>query len=82
MKKKLTLVIDGEVIERAKRHARAQNTSVSEMVESYLTEQTRDEAWSPPAGTVLARLTGAVTPDTSATSDEDRLERALREKYG
>ena len=81
MKKKLTLVIDDEVIERAKRHARAQSTSVSEMVESYLTEQTRDEGWSPPSGSVLARLTGAVTPDPSASSDEERLERALRDKY-
>ncbi len=82
MKKKLTLVIDDEVIERAKRHARAQNTSVSDMVESYLAEQTREEAWSPPAGSVLARLTGAVTPDATAASDDERLERALREKYG
>ena len=82
MKKKLTLVIDDKVIERAKRHARAQNTSVSDMVESYLAEQTREEAWSPPAGSVLARLTGAVTPDTTSANDDERLERALREKYG
>lgn len=82
MKKKLTLVIDDKVIERAKRHARAQNTSVSEMVESYLAEKTQEEAWSPPTGSVLARLTGALTPDTTAASDDERLERALREKYG
>lgn len=82
MKRKLTLTVDETVSLKAKRLARREGTSVSEMVESYLAEQTREEAWSPPAGSVLARLTGAITPDTTAASDDEQLERALREKYG
>lgn len=81
MKKKLTLVIDDEVIERAKRHARSQGSSLSELIETYLTEQTSDDSWSPPAGSIMARLTGAITPDSSGKSDDERRQQALREKY-
>lgn len=81
MKKKLTLVIDDEVIERAKRHARAKDISLSELVEHYLVEQTQSEGWNPPKGTVLSRLTGAVQQDTSQKSDDERLYQALRDKY-
>jgi hypothetical protein len=81
MKKKFTLVIDDEVIERAKRHARSLNTSVSDLVEAYLVEQTHHETWTPPTGTILSRITGAVRPDAQDQSDDDRREQALREKY-
>jgi len=36
----------------------------------------------PPPKSVLARLTGALITDASGRSDDDRLEQALREKYG
>jgi len=36
--KKLTLYIDERVIERAKAHANAKGTSVSDIVESYLSD--------------------------------------------
>jgi hypothetical protein len=81
MKKKLTLVIDEEIIERAKRHARSVNTSVSDLVELYLVEQTRNQTWTPPSGSVLARITGAISPDVNHSNDDERREKALRDKY-
>ncbi len=81
MKKKLTLVIEDEVIERAKRYARSRELSVSEIVENYLIHETRDQVWSPPAGSILSRLTGAVTPDDPERSDDERREKALRDKH-
>jgi len=82
MKKKLTLVVDKAVIDRAKRHAQAHETSVSELVEQYLVETTADEAWSPPSGTALARITGVVMPaDGSHLVDAAERERWLREKH-
>lgn len=38
--KKLTLYLDEEVIRQAKEHARRSGTSVSDMVEKYLSEKT------------------------------------------
>lgn len=81
MKKKLTLVIEDEVIERAKRYAKSRELSVSEIVENYLIHETRNQAWSPPAGSALSRLTGAVTPDDPELSDDERREKALRDKH-
>ena len=81
MKKKLTLVIDESVIERAKRHARSLETTVSDMVEGYLIDQTSQENWEAPAGSVLARLLGSapnINPDDSI--DEIR-ESEIRKKH-
>jgi len=80
MKKKLTLVVDEAVIDRAKRHALANDTSVSELVETYLIETTTDEAWSPPPGTALARITGVVQ-GASLLDDEAQREGWLRDKH-
>lgn len=81
MKKKLTLVIDDEVIERAKRFAKSKDLSVSEIVENYLIHETRDQVWSPPAGSVLSRITGAVSQEDPELSDDERREKALRNKH-
>ncbi len=81
MKKKLTLVIDESVIERAKRHARSIDSTVSDMVEDYLIEQTRHDVWQPPAGSVISRLLGSATSyHTDENVDEIR-EAALRKKH-
>jgi hypothetical protein len=82
MKKKLTLVLDDAVIDQAKRVARSRGITLSDMVETYLADQSQQEGWVPPAGSILARLTGAVASDPSGETDERRLERALLEKYG
>lgn len=61
MKKKLTLTIEESVTERAKRLAREKGTSVSEIVEDFLKEKTRQEAeWQPEKGTWTSRLLGSV----------------------
>ena len=44
MDTKLTLKLDKDVIERAKRFAKAYNTSISKMVEHYLDQVTKSEA--------------------------------------
>ena len=41
MKTKLTLTIDEDVIHEAKQHAASQQTSLSQLVENALSEQTR-----------------------------------------
>lgn len=81
MKKKLTLVVDEEVIERAKRLAKYRDASVSEMVEQYLIRETEDETWTPPKGSVLSALTGSVPHNASGLSDDERLEMTIREKH-
>jgi hypothetical protein len=81
MKKKLTLAIDDEVIERAKRLAKNRSVSVSEMVEQYLIQETKDESWSPPVGSLLSKITGRVNSTIHSISDEDRLETLLRKKH-
>lgn len=43
--KKLTLYLDEEVIRQAKEHARRSGTSVSDMVEKYLSEKTGSGTW-------------------------------------
>jgi hypothetical protein len=59
MSSKLTLSVDGRVVERAKRFARRRGTSVSRLVEDYLTLVSRggDSEDSPP---VLGRLRGSL----------------------
>jgi hypothetical protein len=61
MKKKLTLVIDEDVIDRAKRFALRESTTVSDIVEAYLSEHTiAEEDWAPKAGSRLASIVGMV----------------------
>lgn len=81
MKKKLTLVVDESVIERAKRHARSIDSTVSDMVEDYLIEQTRHDVWQPPAGSVLSRLLGSASVGNSNVNIDDVREATIREKH-
>ncbi|MGE3887578.1 MAG: DUF6364 family protein [Vicinamibacterales bacterium] len=55
---KLTLSVDGAVVERAKRYAAAKGTSVSRLVETFLDAVTREAPEAPPP--VLARLRGVL----------------------
>ncbi len=81
MKKKLTLVIDEAVIERAKRHARSIDSTVSDMVEDYLIDQTRHDVWHPPAGSVLSRLLGSAKSTYTDDNIDDIREAAIRKKH-
>ncbi len=59
MSSKLTLSVDGRVAERAKRFARQRGTSVSRLVEDYLTvvSGNSERAEAPP---ILGRLQGSL----------------------
>ncbi|HVS65420.1 MAG TPA: DUF6364 family protein [Thermoanaerobaculia bacterium] len=72
---KLTLSVDGEVVERAKRFAEQRGTSVSALVERYLDLLTRQPAPSP-APPILARLRGVL-----AGVDVEDHRRHLERKY-
>lgn len=73
-KKKLTLTVDASVVERAKRFSRRNNTSVSELVNSFLASlEDQGESASP----VVTRLRGVLP--TSVSRDEYRAH--LEEKH-
>jgi hypothetical protein len=75
MSSKLTLSVDRRVAERAKRFARRRGTSVSRLVEEYLTLVSGDaaEAEEPP---VLGRLRGSLKG-----VDPAEYRRHLKKKY-
>jgi hypothetical protein len=60
MKTKLTLTIDESVIKRAKRFARYNDTSISEMVEKFLDAATQDTEFRPEPGSITESLMGSV----------------------
>lgn len=73
-KKKLTLTVDASVVERAKRFSRRNDTSVSELVNSFLASlEDQGESASP----VVTRLRGVLP--TSVSRDEYRAH--LEEKH-
>lgn len=85
MKKKLTLTIDEEVTELAKRLAKRENTSVSEIVEQYLVERTSDESnWGPEKNSITASLLGSASlpKEQSQLSYKKIKESEILKKYG
>lgn len=84
---KLTLVVDPDVVRRAKSYASAHETSVSSLVEAYLSQLTADDtdesadtqASLPP---ITRSLFGALRSCESGPIDERELKvRRLTEKY-
>ena len=75
---KLTLTIDPEVIERAKRYAKQHGCSLSELVESYLVSITDTSLDTSEISPQLKSLIGVV--DLPADFDEDKQLRAHFEK--
>ena len=85
MNKKLTLTVDESVSLKAKRLARREGTSVSEMVENYLAEKTlQDQVWKPEKGSLTERLLGSVKLPTDIENTDYKTikERVLQKKYG
>lgn len=82
MKKKLTLTIEESVKERAKKFARRHGTSVSEMVEQYLSEKTRSSEWNLPLESPVNRFAGSLPIGDSDKTDDEILTKRLEEKYG
>lgn len=80
MDTKLTLKLDQEVIEKAKRFAQGQQTSLSQLIENYLLNLTREEGPSFPISPLVKNLSGIV--DLPASSDTRKAYREhLRQKY-
>jgi hypothetical protein len=83
MNAKLTLTIDKDVIEQAKRYAKSENRSLSNLIESFLrqvsqkrNENVHDEKLHP---TILALKGSVKVPEDFDYKTE--LEKALKEKY-
>ena len=76
-KKKLTIRVDARLIEQAKAYAEAHNTSVSQLVEAYFVNLSREE----PAkhAPITEELTGILPSDIDV--DQIRLD-YLMDKYG
>ena len=80
MDTKLTLKLDQEVIEKAKRFARGQQTSLSQLIENYLLNLTRDEDLVIPVSPLVKSLSGII--DLPSSSDVRKGYREhLRRKY-
>lgn len=75
-RKKLTLSVDEQVIERARRYSRRHNTSISQLVSNYLSQldaREGEQAYSP----TVRRLMGLLPSDTTV----EQYRRHLEEKY-
>ncbi len=72
-KKKLTLSVDAQVIERARRYSREHNTSISQLVTTYLRQldAPSDRESSP----LVRRLRGFLPSDVSLEDYRQHLEK-------
>ncbi len=73
---KLTLSVDDAVVERAKRFAKARGTSISKMVETYLSAVAEPPARLPPDTPVLKIMRGSLKK-----ADLKDYKRHLDQKY-
>lgn len=81
MSQKLTLSVDPEVIENAKKHAKSMEQSLSLLVENYLRYIcSKKRNGSSKAGPLVNELAGALRGKTRATSKDDYLQ-FLMKKY-
>lgn len=85
MKKKLTLRMEEDVIERAKQYAKERGTSVSKLVANYFaaltapeSDEDRDEDWREELLPITRSLVGCLK---GTDVDEDDYYRYLEEKY-
>lgn len=80
MHTKLTLSIDRDVIERAKKYAQHRHRSLSGLVESYLREVTRTDFSADEVTPIVAELSGVI-PAEAAEIHRDDYADYLAEKY-
>ncbi len=80
MDSKLTLKLDQEVIEKAKRFAQGQQSSLSQLIENYLLNLTRNDDSSITISPLVESLSGIIDlPSSSDVRKESR--EHLRRKY-
>lgn len=72
-RKKLTLSVDEQIIERAHRYSQRHNTSISQLVSNYLARLT-DAGVHPPYTPTVRRLIGILPSDVSVGEYHEHLE--------
>lgn len=71
MDTKLTLVLDKQIIDRAKSYAAAKKTSLSKLIESYLASVTAEEKAKEDISPLVKSLSGVIAvPDEMDYKDE------------
>jgi hypothetical protein len=82
-REKLTLRMDRDLIEKAKRVARERNTSVSGMVAGFFENLEKPEPADRKHGPITRRLRGSLKPETGLRpADEEDYLRHIEEKHG
>lgn len=80
---KLTLRLEGEAIEKAKRFAREHGTSVSRMVAGFFESLDAPPSTDRRYGPITSRLRGSLKPRQAGSEvDEKDYARYLEEKHG
>jgi hypothetical protein len=77
METKLTVRVSRRILENAKRYARENNTTLTELISTYL-QQIPDAVSGLDDAPIVRRLTGTVPPDVSFEDYQKHLD----EKYG
>jgi len=80
MNTKLTLSLDKEVIDQAKKYARRRHKSLSKMVEGYLRQLAYPEAGEGEITPLVAELSGLVSPEGADRRSEEYAD-YLEKKY-
>ena len=80
MDTKLTLKLSSEVIEEAKRYAKESNTSLSKLIENYLSAITSTDSQKRKVNPIVESLTGIITLDDNH-DDRKSYTNYLSEKY-
>jgi hypothetical protein len=80
MNTKLTLKLDGSVVERAKNYARGKKTSLSKLIEAYLSSITGEDEKQDDISPLVQSLSGVVKLPKDYNSKKDYT-RYLNKKY-
>ncbi|MCM4155986.1 DUF6364 family protein [Gramella sp. AN32] len=80
MDKKLTLSLNESIIETAKRYAKANNISLSKLIESYLGSLTKEEKKNLEISPLVKSLSGVISVDKNYDPKDDYT-KYLIEKY-
>ena len=77
METKLTVRVSRRILENAKRYARENNTTLTELISTYL-QQMPEAAIGLEDAPIVRRLTGSISPDVTVEDYKKHLD----EKYG
>jgi len=80
MNTKLTLNLNKEVIERAKKYAKSNHVSLSKLIENYLSSLIKKEKEATKISPLVEILTGVISEQPSKKNQQDYFD-SLNEKY-